>query len=59
MPPVAVAGVLRCIVGSETRTLAENLAEERRAVMRTQKTKDLAEGMMAFLEKRKPKFTGE
>jgi len=35
------------------------LAEERRAVMRTMGTKDQQEGMRAFLEKRRPQFTGE
>jgi len=39
--------------------LEEALAEERRAVMRTIGTKDQQEGMRAFLEKRKPNFTGE
>jgi enoyl-CoA hydratase len=59
MPPVAVAGVLRCVVGAGGAPLDEALAEERRAVMRCFGTKDQAEGMRAFLEKRKPLFTGE
>ena len=59
MPPVAVAGVLRCVVGAAEKTLEEALAEERRAVMRTMGTKDQREGMRAFLEKRRPVFTGE
>ena len=58
-PAIAVAGVLRSVVGAEDKTLEEALAEERRAVMQTMGTKDQREGMTAFLEKRKPKFTGE
>jgi enoyl-CoA hydratase len=59
MPSIAVAGVLRCVVGAGEKSLEEALAEERAAVMRTMGTKDLQEGMRAFLEKRRPHFTGE
>ncbi len=59
MPSIAVAGVLKCVIGAGEKTLEEALAEERRAVMATMGTKDQQEGMKAFLEKRKPNFTGE
>lgn len=59
MPPVAVAGVLRCVVGAGGATLDEALAKERAAVKRCAVTKDQVEGMRAFLEKRAPVFTGE
>jgi enoyl-CoA hydratase len=59
MPPVAVAGVLRCVVGAGDASLAEALAAERAAVHRCARTKDQVEGMRAFLEKRRPVFTGE
>jgi enoyl-CoA hydratase/carnithine racemase len=59
MPSIAVAGVLKCVIGTGEKSLEEALAEERRAVMRTMGTKDQQEGMKAFLEKRKPNFTGE
>ena len=52
-------GVLRAVVGSADKTLEEALAAERRAVMQTMGTKDQAEGMRAFMEKRKPNFKGE
>ena len=58
-PAIAVAGVLRSIVGAQDKTLEDALAEERRAVIQTMGTKDQREGMSAFLEKRKPEFTGE
>ncbi len=58
-PSIAIAGVLRSIVGAQDRTLEDALAEERRAVIQTMGTKDQQEGMTAFLEKRKPEFTGE
>ncbi len=59
MPPLAVAGVLKSVVGAGEKTLEEGLAEERLAVMRTMGTKDQQEGMRAFIEKRRPIFTGE
>jgi enoyl-CoA hydratase/carnithine racemase len=57
MPPYSVAGVLRCVVGAEHASLEEALAEERRAVHRVASGKHQGEGMMAFLEKRKPDFS--
>ena len=56
MPRIAVAGMLRCIVGVGDRPLAEGIAAERRAVLATMGTPDQREGMMAFLEKRRPRF---
>jgi enoyl-CoA hydratase len=59
MPSLAVAGVLKCIVGAGEKSLEEALAEERRAVMATMGTPDQQEGMRAFLEKRRPRFHPE
>ncbi len=59
MPPLAVAGVLRCVVGAGELPLDEALAEERRAFLRCAASADQAEGMQAFLEKRKPVFSGK
>lgn len=58
MPPVAVQGVLACVVGKGDAPLEEALATERQAVQACAKTQDQREGMMAFLEKRRPKFVG-
>ena len=59
MPPRAVAGVLDCVVGHGDAALDDALAAERRAVRACSGTKDQVEGMLAFLEKRPPVFTGE
>lgn len=56
-PPLAVAGALRCIVGAGEKSLADALAEERSAFLCCTASRDQAEGMRAFLEKRKPVFT--
>jgi enoyl-CoA hydratase len=58
-PRIAVAAMLRCIVGAETRTLEESIADERAAVHETFGTADQREGMRAFLEKREPVFNRE
>ena len=59
MPPVAVAGVLNCVVGTGTAPLDEALAAARAAVLKCGRTKDQIEGMRAFMEKRRPVFNGE
>lgn len=56
MPRLAVKAVLDCVVGFESKSLHESLAEERRAVHLNARTADAKEGMMAFIEKRKPVF---
>lgn len=58
MPPLAVAGVLRCVVEFGDAPLDAALDAERAAVFDTFGTADQLEGMMAFLEKRPPVFTG-
>ncbi len=57
-PPLAMAGALRCIVGAGEQPLQEALAVERREFLRCAASKDLAEGMQAFIGKREPVFTG-
>lgn len=56
MPAAAVEGILRCVVGAGDKSLAEGIAEERRAVLSTMGTPDQREGIRAFLEKRRPRF---
>ncbi|MHA1191290.1 MAG: enoyl-CoA hydratase/isomerase family protein [Promethearchaeota archaeon] len=56
MPILAVSEMLRCVVEYGDQPLQEGLYQERQAVLKTMGTKDNQEGMMAFLQKRKPKF---
>jgi enoyl-CoA hydratase/carnithine racemase len=57
-PPIAVAGVLRAVVGAEHLPLEDALRIERDAVRRCNGSADQVEGMKAFLEKRRPRFEG-
>lgn len=59
MPPIAVAGVLDCVVGAGDAPLEEALDRERAAFKACSGTADQIEGFMAFMEKRKPVFTGK
>ncbi len=59
MPAIAVAGVLRVVVGADREAVKQGIAAEREAVTATMGTKDQMEGMRAFLEKRRPVFIGE
>lgn len=56
MPRQAVKSVLDCVIGYESRSVYESLQDERRAVHENARTPDAKEGMMAFIEKRKPVF---
>ena len=58
-PTLAVKGVLDCVVRGEELSLEEALQIEREWVEATSGTDDQREGMMAFLEKRKPVFHEE
>lgn len=56
-PPLAIAGVLKTVVQGEGLSLDEAIALEREAVQKTTLTKHQREGMMAFMQKRKPDFS--
>ena len=55
-PASAEASMMKVLVNSSERNLGELLIAERKAVNENNNTKDSQEGMMAFLEKRKPQF---
>jgi enoyl-CoA hydratase len=57
MPPYSIAGVLRCVVSAEHASLQDAIAVERQAVHKVAAGAHQIEGMMAFLEKRKPDFS--
>jgi enoyl-CoA hydratase len=56
LPATAMAAMLRCLVGSDDRTLDESLRAERAAFHATLGSPDMIEGMTAFMEKRRPEF---
>lgn len=58
LPPIAVAQIKELIIAGPDAPLATALALERKAVQLLFATRDKQEGMEAFLEKRKPNFTG-
>lgn len=55
-PAMAISSMLGVIVGSEDKTLEQLLQAESVAVKETLSGADAQEGMMAFIEKRKPVF---
>ena len=55
-PREAVKSMLDVLVGFETKTLAESLADEGAAVTANRGSVNSLEGMQAFMEKRKPVF---
>ena len=55
-PAQAVKSMMKVLVNSNDRELGELLIEERKAVKDNANTDDSKEGMLSFLEKRKPIF---
>ena len=58
MPPLAVRAAVAAIRDADERLLGDGLARERDAFFRLFDTRDQAEGMAAFIEKRSPAWTG-
>jgi len=56
-PPLAIEGVLKAVIQGEFVPLATAINLEREAVNKTAASKHRAEGMQAFIEKRKPDFS--
>lgn len=56
--PLAVAGILDAVVVGGVKSLEEGLAHEYAALERVSQSQDLQEGVMAFFQKRPPRFTG-
>jgi enoyl-CoA hydratase/carnithine racemase len=57
-PPIAVRLGKQAVLAAEETTLTAGLAQERRLYELTMATEDRAEGLAAFLEKRRPDFKG-
>ena len=58
-PPIAVGCVLKAMAAGEYEGLDKGLEVEAEGSARVRESKDRMEGFNAFLEKRKPVFTGE
>jgi len=58
-PPGPIGDIKRAVQLAERSTLVEQFAIETENQLRAFHSKDAAEGMAAFFEKRPPKFTGE
>ena len=57
--PLAVAGILDAVIEGGPKSLTEGLAHEYAALERVINSEDSQEGVMAFFQKRPPKFKGK
>jgi enoyl-CoA hydratase/carnithine racemase len=58
MPPLAMRAIKRCLRQGSDLPLPDALKLEQSEFLKLFDTSDQSEGMTAFLEKRRPKFTG-
>ena len=58
LPPLAIEQVKECVLRGLDGALDTGLALETKAIQMLFASQDQKEGMAAFIEKRKPKFTG-
>ncbi len=58
-PPIAARLAKQAVIAAEETALSAGLENERRLYELAMATEDRVEGMMAFLEKREPKFEGK
>jgi enoyl-CoA hydratase len=56
IPPLAMSEIIPVIIRGADLSQEESLRMERQAVLNTMGSEENQEGMMAFLEKRKPAF---
>ncbi|MCH9704797.1 MAG: enoyl-CoA hydratase/isomerase family protein [Proteobacteria bacterium] len=59
LSPLAVRAAKQCILATQNTSLADGLALEYQHFSDLAESKDRAEGIRAFLEKRAPRFTGK
>ena len=57
-PPLAIGDLKAAVYGSESRSLEEQLDFERENQARAFRSRDAAEGIAAFFDKRRPEFIG-
>ena len=57
-PALAIAAIKRCVHEGAQLPLEEGLALEGQLIARLFESKDAAEGLQAFVEKRRPEFVG-
>jgi enoyl-CoA hydratase/carnithine racemase len=58
LPPLALSEIKRAVYEGVNRSLDEGLALERDLIEKLFRSKDAAEGLGAFVEKRQPEFVG-
>jgi enoyl-CoA hydratase/carnithine racemase len=59
LPPLAIEQAKECVLRGQDAALEAGLAIETKATQLLFSSQDKQEGMAAFIEKRKPKFTGK